>query len=54
MQSDLVTLLIVGGLAYAAIALYRRFRDGSGTEEDARSVNQRKDVLRALKSMRKD
>lgn len=49
-----MTLLVVGGVTFATIALYRHFRGGSDAEEDTRSVHQRKDVLRALKSMRRD
>ena len=54
MQFDLVTVLGIGVLAGMAIFLNRHRRRGAAGGEDHRTVNQRRDVARALKSMRKD
>ena len=53
MQFDLMTLLGIGVLAGMAIFLIRHIRGGAG-EQDDRALDQRRDVVRALKSMRKD
>ena len=52
-QLDLVTILGVGIVAFVAIGLYRHSR-GSAVEENGRLVDERRDVHRAIKSMRKD
>jgi hypothetical protein len=54
MQFDLVNIMGLGVLAYAAILLYRHYRGGAAGEEDDVAVGQRQDVLRAIKSMRND
>ena len=57
MQFDFVNLVGFGVLVGAAIllrALHRRYRSGAVEEEDEIAVDQREDVLRAIKSMRKD
>ena len=53
-QLDLVTFIGFGVVAVAAIVLRRHFRGDAVVEEDGRLVGQRRDVLRAIKSMRKD
>ena len=54
MQLDLVNMLGVGGLAFAAFLLLRHYRGGTAAEQDDLAAGQRRDVLRAIKSMRKD
>lgn len=53
-QFDFVTILGFGVLAFGAIFLYRHYRGGAVPEEDTIAAGQRQDVLRAIKSMRKD
>lgn len=53
-QFDFVTILGFGVLAFGAIFLYRHYRGGAVAEEDSIAASQRQDVLRAIKSMRKD
>ena len=53
-QFDLVTIIGICVVVCAALVLRRHFRSGPALEEDGRLVGQRRDVLRAIKSMRKD
>jgi hypothetical protein len=54
MQFDPVTFLGIGAVALAALALRRHLRGSSVAKVDDRSIADRKDVLRALKTRRKD
>ena len=54
MQFDLVNALGLGVLAFAAILLLRHYRGDPAAEQDDLAAGQRRDVLRAIKSMRKD
>ena len=53
MPLDLAAVLGIAVVALAALVLRRRFR-GSVVEKDDRLAGQRRDVLRAIKSMQKD
>ena len=52
-QFDFVTIFGFGVLVFAALLLYRHLRGGDAEEDDL-AVSQRRDVLKAIKSMRKD
>ena len=54
MQLDLVNVIGFGVLAFAAILLLRHYRGDPAAEQDDLAAGQRRDVLRAIKSMRKD
>jgi len=54
MELDLVNVIGFGALAFVAMLLYRHLRGGAAAEEDDLAAGQRQDVLRAIKSMRKD
>lgn len=51
---DLMTLFGVGVAVVAVVIIHRRARGGSGEVEPEHRNDERQDVLRALKSMRKD
>ena len=57
MEFDFQTMLSFGVFAFVAILLHRRFRARAAAAavvaEDELAAGRRKDVLRALKSMRK-
>lgn len=55
MQFDFVNVVAFGVLAFVAFLLYRRNRaTAADEEEDNLAVDQQRDVLRAIKSMKKD